>query len=60
MKVAASLPPTDAVREYSGHGEDDDGAEGRTRYVYRQEVGALVHRRPKRPENTKKCGKYMT
>ena len=45
--------PADRVREHSGQGEDDDGAEGCSRYVDRHEDGALVHRRPKRPENTK-------
>ena len=50
--------PADRVREHSGQGEDDDGAEGCSRKVDRHEDGALVLRRPKRPVMQKKSNQY--
>ena len=47
------FPPSDGVGEDSRQGENHDGAKGRPRHVDREEVGALILRRPKSPENDK-------
>ena len=47
------FPPADGVSEDSSQGENHDGAKGRPRHVDRQEVGALILRRPKSPQNDK-------
>lgn len=49
----AFFPPADSVSEDSSQGENHDGAKGRPRHVDREEVGALILRRPKSPENDK-------
>ena len=49
MNISIPLPPSERVREDAGQGEDDDGAEGRAGHVDGQQVGTLVHRRPKGP-----------